>query len=102
MDPTDNYLLMKSNKNNSNNDYFIEKWCEIHLRLKVLNDTPSLKRPPILFSTLRIPIKYQILNGKDPTNLDAFVNFFVCTRQEKVIKCVPFVLKTLNLFYVKM
>jgi len=24
-------------KSNSNNDYFIEKWCEVHLRLKVLS-----------------------------------------------------------------
>jgi len=30
------YLLMKSNKSNSNNDYFIEKWCGVHLRFGVL------------------------------------------------------------------
>ena len=47
MDSTNNYLLMKSNKNNSNNDYLIEKSCEVHLRLGVLSETLDLKRPPI-------------------------------------------------------
>ena len=74
MCPANNYLIMKSNKNNSNNDYFIEKWCGVYLRLEVLSETLGLKRPSIYFSTLKVPFKYRVLNGKDPTNVDALTN----------------------------
>jgi len=70
MGPTNNYLIIKSNKNNSNNNYFIEKWCGVPLRLRVLNETLGLKRPLIFFSALWVPIRYQVLNGKDPINVD--------------------------------
>jgi len=62
---------MKNNKNNSNNDYFIEKWCGVQLRLGVLSETMSLNRPPIVFSPMRVSIRYRVLNVKDPTNVDA-------------------------------
>jgi len=65
---------MKRNKNNSNNYYFIKKWCMIHLSLGVLNETISLKRPLNFFPTLRVPIRHRVLNGKDPTNVDALMN----------------------------
>jgi hypothetical protein len=75
MSPTNNYLLMKSNKSNSNNDYFIEKLCQVHLRLEVLSETLGLKRPSNFFlSTMGVPIRYQILNGKDSTNVDALTH----------------------------
>ena len=74
MDPTNNYLLMKNNKNNWNNDYFIEKWCGVHLRLVVLSETLSLKRPPIF--SLKVPIRYRVLNGKDSINVDALLATF--------------------------
>jgi len=47
-----------NNKSNSNNDYFIEKWCGVHLRLRVLSETPGLKRPPIFFLPMGAPIRY--------------------------------------------
>ena len=56
---------MKSNKNISNNDYFIEKWCVVHFG--VLSETLGLKRPPNFFSTLGVPIRYRVLNDKDLT-----------------------------------
>jgi len=69
MSLNNNYLLMKSNKSNSNNDYFIKKWCEVHLRLRVLSETLGLKRPPVFLATMEVPIKY-----RDPTNTDALMN----------------------------
>jgi len=67
---------MKSNKSNSNNDYFIEKSCKVHLRLGVLSETLSRKRPPIFFH-IGVPIRYWVLNGKDPTNVDALMSCFI-------------------------
>jgi len=66
---------MKINKNSSNNDYFIEKGCGVHLRLGVLSETLGRKRSPIFFSTLGVLVGYRILNGKDPTNVDALSLF---------------------------
>jgi len=65
---------MKSNKNNLYNDDFIEKGCGVHLRLGVLSETPGLKRPPIVFPTLGVSIRYEVLNDKDPTNMDALMS----------------------------
>jgi hypothetical protein len=79
---------MKNNKINSNNDYFIEKWCGTHLRLGVLSKTFGLKRPPIFFPTLEVPIRYRVLNGKDPTNtnVDALTNLFISRNHNLVNK----------------
>jgi len=66
---------MKNNKNNSNNDYFIEKWFGVHLRFGVLSETLSLKRPPNFFPTLKVLIRYRVLNGKDLTNMDDLTNW---------------------------
>jgi len=64
---------MKNNKINSNNDYFIEKWREVHFRLRVLGETLGLKRPPKYFSILKVSIRYRVLNDKDPINVNALI-----------------------------
>ena len=61
---------MKNNKNNSNKDYFIEKWYGIYLKLEVLSETLDPKRLPNLFPSMEVLIKYQVLNDKYPTNVD--------------------------------
>jgi len=50
---------MKNNKSNLNNDYFIKKWCGVYSR--------DLQ----FFSSMEVSIKYRVLNGKHPTNVDA-------------------------------
>ena len=43
----------------------------IHLSIEVLSETLSLRKPSKKYFTLRVSIRYQVLNDEDLTNVDA-------------------------------
>jgi len=42
----------------------------------------GLKKPPIFFSTLEVPIRYKVLNGKEFTNVDGSIGLILSIHKQ--------------------